>query len=215
MMKRRRFHISSPKRFVGWLHLRCELTIALLPIAAVAQPVLHPGYHEAAHQAAGTIVVPASDFFRNIPAGDTNDGRLPAAFWFFNNSTINLGAKDDVTANVPIPEAGTYHLYVRSVGSASSGFKVEINGHTDAKTYGNAPLHTERGGDFTLAKGTAEIKLTAIAPRPSVNVLVLTKRDALTDDDLKPLELAPEVKLLHEYKIAPSNIVKFGDVDGS
>src|SRR5208283_512683 len=35
------------------------------------------------------------------------------------------------------------------------------------------------------------------------------------EDDLKDLELPPEVKLLHEYHIEPSNIVKFGDVDGS
>jgi hypothetical protein len=187
----------------------------LLSLASSAQTTLHPGYHPAAHQVPGTIVVPASDFFTGIPAADSNDGRLPAGFWFFNNSTLNLGAKTDVSATIPIPEAGTYHLYVRSVGSASSGFKVAINGQADPKTYGNGPLRTERGGDFTLAKGSAEIKLMAIAPRPSLNVLVLTKKDSLSEDDLKALELAPEVKLLHEYKIAPSNIVKFGDVDGS
>jgi hypothetical protein len=46
-------------------------------------------------------------------------------------------------------------------------------------------------------------------------VLVLTKNADFKEDDLKALELPPEVKLLHEYKIAGSNIVKFGDVDGS
>jgi hypothetical protein len=189
--------------------------VLLAASSAYAQQTVHPGYHPAAHQLPGTIVVPASDFFAAIPAGDSNDGRLPSGFWFFNNSTLNIGAKDDISTSIPVPEAGTYHLYVRSVGSATSGFKITINGHTDPGTYGNGPLHTGRGGDFALAKGRAEIKLTAIAPRPSLNVIVLTKRNALADDDLKQLELAPEVKLLHEYKIAPSNIVKFGDVDGS
>ena len=46
-------------------------------------------------------------------------------------------------------------------------------------------------------------------------MLVLTKNADFKEDDLKALELPPEVKLLHEYKIANSNIVKFGDVDGS
>jgi hypothetical protein len=60
-----------------------------------------------------------------------------------------------------------------------------------------------------------EVRLTSIHPRPSLNVLVLTMNTDFKEDDLKSMELPPEVKLLHEYKIAPSNIVKFGDVDGS
>ena len=80
--------------------------------------------------------------------------------------------------------------------------------------FGNGPLALVKGGDFTLKAGEADIRLTAISPKPSLNVLVLTKKDSLSDDDLKPLELPPEVKLLHEYTIEPSNIVKFGDVDG-
>ena len=203
---------TSPRKrgFSPWGMLFC-----LLAAASPAQQTLHPGYHPAAHQLPGTIVVPAADFLASIPAGDSNDGRLPASVWFFNTSTLNMGVPDDVTAQVPIPEAGTYHLYVRSVGSATSAFHVSINGKADPSAYGNGPLALKRGGDFTLAKGTAEIRLTSITPRPSINVLVLTKNANLTDDDLKPLELSPEVKLLHEYKIAPSNIVKFGDVDGS
>jgi hypothetical protein len=76
-------------------------------------------------------------------------------------------------------------------------------------------MQLQRGGDFTLKPGTVEIKLTSIQPRPIFNVLVLTRNANFTEDDLKPLELPSEVKLLHEYTIAPSNIVKFGDVDGS
>ena len=46
-------------------------------------------------------------------------------------------------------------------------------------------------------------------------MLVLSKRADFQESDLRALELPPEVKLLHEYRIEPSNIVKFGDVDGS
>jgi hypothetical protein len=189
--------------------------LAAFALPSIAQQPLHPGYHPAAHESPDTIIVPASDFFAAIPAGDSNDGRLPAGVWYFDNSTLNLGAKEDVTTSVPIKEAGTYRLYVRSVGSSSSGFQVSINGHIDSHTFGNAPLHIERGGDITLPAGTARISLTSIAPRASFNVLILTKQDTFTDADLKPLELPSEVKLLHEYKIASSNIVKFGDIDGS
>jgi hypothetical protein len=180
-----------------------------------AQQKLTLGHHDAAHQLPGTIVIPAADFIANIPAGDSNDGRFPAGTWFFNNSTVNMGVAEDVIATVPVKEAGVYHLFVRSVGTATSSFQVKIGGKEDPGTYGKGPLAWVRGGDFTLRPGNVEVRLTAITPRPSINVLVLTKNADFKEDDLKALELPPEVKLLHEYKIEPSNIVKFGDVDGS
>ena len=182
---------------------------------APAQQSLTPHHHDAAHQLPGTIVVPASDFFDTIPAGDSNDGRFPAGVWFFNNSTINMSVSDDVTARIPVKEAGTYHLFVRAIGTPTGSFKIRIDGKEDPGTFGQGALAWTKGGDYVLRPGTTEIRLTAITPRPSLNVLVLTKNAGFTEDDLKPLELPPEVKLLHEYKIVPSNIVKFGDVDGS
>jgi hypothetical protein len=201
----------------GWDVRRSLATIVVLAlcIRTPAQQPLHPAHHDAAHQLPGTILVPAADFLATIPATDTIDGRFPAGQWLFNNSTINMAAPTDVTANVPIREAGIYHLYVRALGTATSGFKVSIDGKQDPNTFGNGALALQKGGDFTLKPGNAEIRLTAITPRPSFNVLVLTKKPTLTDDDLRPLELPSEVKLLHEYKIAPFNIVKFGDIDGS
>ena len=189
-------------------------------VAAMGQtrpPVveLHPQHHEAAHQSSGTIVVPASDFFATIPAGDSNDGRFPPGTWFFNNSTLNMSVATDVTTRLQIKEAGTYHLFVRSIGTTESSFKVVVNGKQDNGTYGRGALAWQRGDDFVLKPGPLEIRLTAIEPRPSLNVLVLTKNANFKEDDLKALELPSEVKLLHEYKIEPSNIVKFGDVDGS
>ncbi len=199
---------------------RLPLVAMLLSTAVTfAQPPavasLHPQHHDAARQSPGTIVVPASDFFANIPAGDSNDGRFPAGQWFFNNSTLNMSVPADVTTTVPVTEAGTYHLFVRSIGTAESSFKIEVNGREDAGTYGHGPLAWQQGGDFTLQPGAVTLRLTAIRPRPSLNVLVLTRRADFKEDDLRSMELPSEVKLLHEYKIEPSNIVKFGDVDGT
>src|ERR1700678_4665772 len=81
---------------------------------------LHPPHHDAAHQLPGTIVVPASDFFATIPAGDSNDGRFPAGTWFFNNDTLNMSVPGDVTAKLPVKESGTYRLFVRSIGTPQS-----------------------------------------------------------------------------------------------
>jgi len=163
----------------------------------------------------GTIVIPAADFIVNIPSGDSNDGRFPAGTWFFNDSTVNMSVADDLVTTEPVKEAGVYHLFVRSVGTATSSFHVKIDGKEDPGTYGKGTLAWVRGGDYTLKPGNIEVRLTSIQPRPSINVMVLTKNADFKEDDLKALELPPEVKLLHEYTIANSNIVKFGDVDGS
>jgi hypothetical protein len=198
-----------------WLAYGFASIAAVVTVQALAQQKLVLQYHDAAHQLPGTIVIPAAAFITNIPAGDSNDGRYPAGEWFFNNSTVNMSVPDDLTATVPVKEAGVYHLFVRSIGTATSEFHVKIDGKEDPGSYGKGALAWVRGGDFTLKPGNVEIRLTAIQPRPSINVLVLTKNAEFKEDDLKALELPPEVKLLHEYKIANSNIVKFGDVDGS
>jgi len=197
--------------------MKILLTAVLVATAAIAgaQQKLTLHHHDAAHQPPGTIVVPASDFYDTIPTGDSNDGRFPADTWFFNNNTLNMSVADDVTAKIPVKEAGIYHLFVRSIGTPTSSFQVAIDGKKDAGAYGEGTLSWKRGGDYSLKPGIIEIRLTSIHPRPSLNVLVLTKNESFKEDDLKALELSPEVKLLHEYKIAPSNIVKFGDVDGS
>src|SRR5579875_3004720 len=100
---------------------------------------LHPQHHDAAHQRPGTIVVPASDFFATIPAGDSNDGRFPAGTWFFNNDTLNMSVAADVTAKLTVKEPGTYHLFVRSIGTAQSSFRVVVNGKEDTGIFGHGP----------------------------------------------------------------------------
>ncbi|HUD22186.1 MAG TPA: hypothetical protein VMQ60_05025 [Acidobacteriaceae bacterium] len=195
------------------------VSTVFMSIPAHGQQKLTLHHHDATHQVPGTIVVPASDFFTDFPAGDSSGGgfgrRGEATAWEFNNNSLTLGVVGDVTAKIPVKEGGTYHLFVRGSGTPTSAFHVAIDGKADPATFGQGAMEMQRGGEFTLKPGTVEIKLTSIQPRPVFNVLVLTKNANFKEDDLKPLELPSEVKLLREYTIAPSNIVKFGDVDGS
>ncbi|HWB86422.1 MAG TPA: FG-GAP-like repeat-containing protein [Bryobacteraceae bacterium] len=191
--------------------MRVFLLSAILPAMLAAAP--------AAHQPPGTIVVDASQFFDQIPQGDDLPGgrgfrgqQNPG--WMFNNTGISLGSKEDAVAHVAVPEAGAYHLFVRSMGTASSSFKVSVNGKLSDATFGSGPWSLKDGGTFTLRKGTAEIHLTSINPRPTMDVLVLSKSANFEEKELPSLELPEEVELLKDYTIPRANIVKFGDVDG-
>ncbi|MDQ6699596.1 MAG: hypothetical protein M3Z36_05365 [Acidobacteriota bacterium] len=178
---------------------------ALLLAAATIAP---------ARQAAGTIVVSASEFFDQIPNGDTIGGGYNNTRWLFNNEAIQLGSAEDALANISIPEFGTYHLFVRSAGTQDSSFQVAIGGKLSAVVFGKGPLGFKSGGAFELTKGTAQIRLTSIKPRPMFNVLALSKNPNFQEKDLESLELPDEVELLKDYKIPAAGIVKFGDVDG-
>jgi hypothetical protein len=184
-------------------------------LAACASAML-AGPGSPAHQLPGAVVVDASEFYDQIPAGDTIGGGFGNAVtvWLFNNSVIDLVSKEDAVAKATIPEAGAYRLFVRSQGTAASGFKVSVDGQLGADVFGNGPLAWKGSGTFQLKKGTAEIRLTAISPRPTLDVLVLSKNANFAEQDLKPLELPEEVELLKDYTIPAANIVKFGDVDG-
>lgn len=181
----------------------------LLPLPLAAE--LHP----ATHEIPGTILVPAADFFDQIPAGDSNDGRFPPGEWFFNEDTINLGSAQDAVATVDVKQAGVYHLFVLSIGTATSSFQVAVNGQLDPGVYGQGALSWKPGGSFNLKPGPIQIRLTSIHPRPSLNILVLSKNAAFGQDDLKGMELPPQVKLLREYHIVNPNILKFGDIEGN
>ena len=188
--------------------------LAILLAACASAMLAGPG--SPAHQLPGTVVVDASEFYHQIPAGDTIGGGFGNAgtAWLFNNAVIDLASKEDAVAKATIPEAGAYRLFVRSQGTAASGFKVSVDGQTGADVFGNGPLAWKGSGTFQLKKGTVEIRLTAIAPRPTLNVMVLSKNPNFEEKELRPLELPEEVEMLKDYTIQPANIVKFGDVDG-
>ena len=160
--------------------------IALVTIPAFGQQKLTLHHHDAAHQLPGTIVVPASDFFTDFPEGDSSGGgygrRGEATAWEFNNNSLTLGVAGDVSTKIPVKECGTYQLFVRGSGTATSSFHVAIDGKQDSATFGQGAMGLQRGGDCILKPGTVEIKLTSIQPRPVFNVLVLTKNANFKED---------------------------------
>src|SRR5260221_8665868 len=162
----------------------------------------------------GTIIVDASAFFDQIPNGDTIGGGVSNTAWLFNNNAINLVSAEPAVAKVSVPEAGSYHLFVRSQGSGGSSFKVEVGGKPNAGAFGDGPLAWKRGDSFDLKPGPIEIRLSAIKPRPMLDVIVLSRNAGFEEKDLHALELPEEVELLKDYKIPQASIVKFGDVDG-
>ena len=189
------------------------LTILLLAAASVLPGASVPS----AHQPPGTIVVDASRFYHLIPAGDTIGGGFNANAgpqWLFNNAILELGSKEDAVATVAVPETGAYRLFVRSQGAAGSAFQVSVDGRLSTARFGGGPLSWQAADSFPLRQGTVEIRLTAIAPRPTFNVLVLSRNPDFPENDLRALELPEEVELLRDYKIPDASIVKFGDVDG-
>ena len=127
----------------------------------------------------------ASEFYDRIPLGDTINAGLGGgdSAWLFNNSILNLGSKEEAAATVTIPEAGTWHLFVRSRGVPGSGFRVSINGRAGQSVYGDGPLTLKSGETFELPKGPVEIRLTGIDVRAALNVIVLSKNANFTEAD--------------------------------
>src|ERR1700722_7302688 len=114
-----------------------------------------------AHQPPGAIVVDASEFYHEIPAGDSiglgGGGRGTSEIpWLFNNSALNLQSKEDTVAKIAVPEAGIFRLFVRSMGSGSSSFQISIDGKRSESTFGNGPLAWKGAETFQLKKGAID-----------------------------------------------------------
>lgn len=164
---------------------------------------------------AGTVIIPASDFLQEIPKGNIiTDANTQGVSWMFNNTGIVLKSETNLMTQVNIPQEGNYTLFVRSLGTQRSSFKIAINDKVADSIFGNGTLTLKRGGSFSLKKGINHIKITRIEPGSVFDVVVLTKNTSLEEENISPYQLNDDVKLLKEYKIPPSNAVKFGDVTG-
>jgi len=180
--------------------------------AVVKLPLNHPTNRP---DLGATVIIPASNFLEEIPKNDiiADAGTLKAP-WIFNNTALVLKSVTNLMTRVQIPEPGTYYLFVRSQGEGRSSFKVAVNDKVTTEVFGNGALAWKSGGTFNLKAGVAAVKVTRIQPGSAVDVLVLTKNPNLKEEEIQPLQLNENVKLLHEYKIPASNCVKFGDVTG-
>ena len=83
----------------------CDSRVLVILLAACASAVL-AGPVSPAHQLPGMMVVDASEFYDQIPAGDNIGGgvrqwRAPPGM--FNNSVIDLVSKEDAVAQVDCP----------------------------------------------------------------------------------------------------------------
>lgn len=162
-----------------------------------------------------TVIIPASDFLQEIPKGNIiTDAATQQTEWLFNNTAIVLKSETNLITRVAIPADGNYYVYVRSIGEKGSSFKVVVNDNVTDSSFGNQALAWKRGDAFTLKGGKTVVKITRIDPGSIFDVVVLSKNPSLKEEEIRPYQLDADVKLLKEYKIPPSNAVKFGDVDG-
>lgn len=161
------------------------------------------------------IVIPASAFLDEVPKGNfITDAEEQNQKWLFNNTGILLNSETNLMTKILVAEEGQYHLFVRSSGTDKSSFKVAINDQVSGSSFGQQDLKWQKGGVFPLKKGINDVKITRIRGGAMFDVVALSKNPDLSEDDLFSKQLHPDVQLLKEYKIPPTNAVKFGDVNG-
>lgn len=161
------------------------------------------------------VIVDASDYFHVIQKNhvivDADALRVP---WLFNNTGLEMSTNSNYVIRARIPSPGTYYLYARTHGAENSSMRIAIGDRIAPVTVANGPLSFQRIGEYELEAGEVGVRLMRIVGRPVFDVLVLSKSPNLTEDDLVPHQLHPDVVLLREYRIPQSNAVKFGDLTG-
>ena len=163
-----------------------------------------------------TIILDASKFLDNIHVDHyITDAASLQVPWIFNNIALVLGTRSNYTLKVSVPVSGTYYLYARSQGGQNSTFRVAVNDKVIKEDLGNEPLVFKQVGIFELQKGTADVRIMRIESSPVMDVLVLSKKANLKEEDLVPLQFNDEAKLLKEFKIPSfASAARFGDVNG-
>ena len=191
------------------------LRSSLVPLVLAALLAVRVSAQQAASSAAPIVVVDASRFVGQIARGhvitDAASLRVP---WVFNNTALQMRTNHNYVVRAEVPTAGRYFVYARTHGDSASGFHVALGDRVVRREVGNAPMRFERIGELDLPRGAVDVRLMRIEGRPVLDVLVLSPRLDLREDDLRPLQLHPDVTLRREYPIPRSTMVKFGDVDG-
>jgi hypothetical protein len=165
-------------------------------------------------QQSETLIFPAYEFLDEIPKGNIiTDAASQKVDWLFSNTGIVLNSATNLMKKITVNEAGTYKLFVRSMGTDKSSFKVAINDKVTELSFGTGLQSFTEGGSFELKKGLNYIKITRINPGAIFDVIALSKT-GITEKAIALTQIRPDVVQVKEYNIPNSNAVKFGDVNG-
>ena len=187
----------------------------LLLVVLASLPTARVGAQQTASPPAPIVVVDASRFVGEIARGHViTDAAALRVPWVFNNTALQMRTNHNYVVRAEVPAAGHYYLYARTHGDSASGFRVALGGRVVSGEVGNAPMRFAHVGEIDLPRGPVDVRLMRIEGRPVLDVLALSTRAGLREEDLRPLQLHPDVTLLREYAIPRSSMVKFGDVDG-
>ncbi|HEU4721424.1 MAG TPA: FG-GAP-like repeat-containing protein [Gemmatimonadaceae bacterium] len=188
---------------------------SIVPYAVAALLLAVPADAQRSVTPNALVVVDASRFVGELARGHViTDAAALRVPWVFNNVALQMRTNHNYVVRADVPAAGRYYLYARTHGDSSSGFRIALGERVVGGKVGNAPMRFARVGELDLPRGRLDVRLMRIEGRPVLDVLVLSTRSDLREEDLRPLQLQPDVRLLREYPIPRSTMVKFGDVDG-
>ena len=167
------------------------------------------------------VIIDASDLLDDIPRQHlVKDARSLGVDWLYNDFAIQFRTHAGFTISnyfkdITYPESGTYHLYVRAVGSGDGrgAFRLRVNDAYVEGSFGDtAGAVLTKTASFEVKKGeTAQLMITRITGTPSLDCIVLSKDPDLSDEKQFPDYMA----LLHEYDLGEGRgAVKFGDLTG-
>lgn len=171
------------------------------------------------------VIIDASDLLDDIPRQHlVKDARSLGVDWLYNDFAIQFRTHAGFTISnyfkdITYPESGTYHLYVRAVGSGDGrgAFRLRVNdAYVDGSFGDTAGAVLTKAASFEVKKGeTAQLMITRITGTPSLDCIVLSKDPDLSDDKLKEKQFPDYMALLHEYDLGEGRgAVKFGDLTG-
>lgn len=167
---------------------------------------------------APTVIIDDTAFWGVMPMKDQiTDATEQQVPWLFNNTALMLRSMANIDTTVQIPEAGTYYLYARSKAAGrGQSFRVSMGTKLiteSIRSTGEGFTWQKATGQFELAKGETQLRLTRISTGGTLDVLALSKNPDLKEDDIKSLQGHPEAKLVRDYKIPLSLSVNFGDAN--
>ena len=165
-------------------------------------------------QSPATVVIDDSALWGQLPLKDqVADATSLKVSWLFNNTALMLLSQASMETEIRIPEAGTYYLYARSKGARGSSFRVALDKKVSPSIAGGDTFSWQRIEKFDLPEGPIKLRITRIFTAPALDVLVLTKKENFTEEELRPLQLDGEVRLLKEYRLPRPLSVNFGDAN--